>query len=248
MKTWRRRDLTFISGVADGKCLVIACDSCGAVGEKSSDILKLPARYVGKFTMRVALTEVMCSGAMPVTVINGAASEMKPTGENFIRGIQEELRNANIPDIILTGSTEENFVTNMTALAITVIGVASEAELKFEQAAKGDKLILLGRPSVGEEVCLESVGFYAEIKQLQSSTDVKEIVPVGSKGIAYEAENLAILNGMVFKHKNEDENTIPINLYKSAGPATCLLVLCSKTSVRQILDTYPKGIVIGELL
>ena len=245
MKTWARRDLTIISGVGDN-CLVIACDSCGAVGAKREDVLRLPARYAAKFTARVALTEVMCSGAMPVTIINGAANEMEPTGEELIRGIQEELKNANIADIVLTGSTEENFATNMTALAITVIGIASEHELRFKPAAKGDKLILLGKPSVGGEVDLESAGFYAEIRQLLALPEVREVVPVGSKGIAYEAENLASMNGMVF-NLSDAENMVSVDLYKSAGPATCLLVLCCASVAHKVLAVCSDGIVIGEL-
>jgi len=242
MKTQTRRDLTIISGMGD-KCLVIACDSCGAVGEKSGDILKIPPRHVARFTARVALTEVMCSGAMPTTIINGAACEMKPTAEEFILGIQDELENANISDIVLTGSTEENFITNMTALSITVIGIANAGELKFTQATKGDKIVLLGSPSMGAEVCLDSKGFYNEINGLLSISGVREIVPVGSKGIAYEAENLAALNRMAF----QAESLIPVDLYKSAGPATCLLVLCSEHSIDQIFEIYPSGIVLGEL-
>jgi len=245
MKTWTRRDLTIISGVGNN-CLVIACDSCGAVGEKVGDVLKLSAYYVAKFTARVALKEVMCSGALPVTIINGASCEMKPTGEEMILGIKEELRNANVSDIVLTGSTEENFATNMTALAITVIGIASENELKFKHAAKGDKLILLGSPSVGGEVNLECAGFYAEIRQLLAMPEVREIVPVGSKGIAYEAETLASMNSMLFR-RNDVENVVSIDLYKSAGPATCLLVLCSALSVDEVLSVYSNGIIIGEL-
>jgi len=262
MKTYTRRDLTIISGVGwsqatptpatdlcslGDKCLVIACDSCGAVGAKKEDVLKLSTHYVAKFTLRVALSEVMCSGAKPVTIINGVACEMKPTGEELILGIREELENANISDIVLTGSTEENFTTNMTALAITVIGVATEDELKFGQAAKGDKLVLLGSPSVGEEVDLESKGFYTEIRQLLLLSGVKEIVPVGSKGIAYEAEMLESMNSMVYRQFDYDSNdSMLIDFNKSAGPATCLLVLCAESSVNHVMDIYPKGLVVGE--
>ena len=244
VKAQTRRDLTLISGVGD-KWLVIACDSCGAVGEKSGDILELPAHYVGKFTVRVALTEVLCSGATPITVINGAANEMKPTAENFIFGIEEELKNAGISNIVLTGSTEENFITNMTSLAVTVIGIASESDLKFGKAVRGDKLILLGSPSVGSEVYLESKGFYDEIRHLLTLAEVREIVPVGSKGINYEAENLAAMNGMVFRHHNT-KDTAEIDLYKSAGPVTCLIVLCSETAACQILEFHQNVVILGE--
>ena len=242
MITQTRRDLTLIHGFAN-KSLVIACDTCAAVGEKDGDILNLPAHYVGKFTSRVALTEVMCSGAKPITLINGAANEMQPTAEAFIQGIQEELKNADITDIVLTGSTEENFTTNMTALAVTVIGVASEDELKFKKASKGDKLVLLGSPKVGAEVDLDSVGFYSEIKKLLCISGVKEIVPVGSKGVAYEAENLALINGMAVSFYDT-----PADLHKSAGPATCIVVLCSEDAVSQVLDVCLDACVVGEFL
>ena len=196
LKAWTRRDLTIVPLYSQDYCIVIACDSCGAVGKKVGDVFKLSPYYVGKFTARVALTEVMCSGALPVTITNGIACEMQPTGKESILGIQDELKNAGITDIILTGSTEENFATSMTALAITVIGTSKVSGLKFGQAAAGDKLVLLGTPKVGTEVDLESMGFYTEIRQLLPMLEVKEIIPVGSKGVAYEAEMLTSLNGM----------------------------------------------------
>jgi hypothetical protein len=242
VKPWTRRDLTVVP-LAGPNSLVIACDSCGAIGVKEGDVLKLPPRIAGKFTARVALTEVLCSGATPVTITNGAACEMEPTGREVILGIQEELRHAGLNDIVLTGSTEENFTTSMTALAITVIGVAKEGELKFGRAVKGDKLLLLGRPSVGAEVDLDSAGFYAQIRQLLSMPDVREIVPVGSKGVAHEAETLAALNGMSYVPYETEIDTI-----KSAGPATCLLVLCTESSVNHILSLCPLGFIVGMTL
>lgn len=233
-----RRDLTIVP--LEAQNIVIACDSCGAVGNKSGDVFKLPPRYAGKFAARVALTEVLCSGATPVTITNGVACEMQPTGAEIILGIQDELQNAGITDVLLTGSTEENFITSMTALAVTVIGVAKDSELKFEAAAPGDKLVLLGGPKVGAEVDLESAGFYSDIRQLLSLTGVKEIVPVGSKGIAYEAETLA---------KISDATSVlyetSIDYYKSAGPVTCILVLCKNTA--DVLTVCEDATVIGEI-
>ena len=241
MKARTRRDLSIIPNTGQN-CLVIACDSCGAIGVKNEDILKLPPRYVAKFTTRVALTEIMCSGALPIAVTNGVACEMHPTGEEMILGIQDELKNAGITDIILTGSTEENFPTSMTALAVTVIGIAKKRELRFECAAKGDKLILFGTPSSGEAVNLDSLGFYKEIGYLLSLPEVKEIVPVGSKGVAYEAETLAALSCLASKlYKTE------IDYYKSAGPVTCMLILCGDSVAHQVVKYNPIGTVIGEI-
>ncbi|MCL2362392.1 MAG: alpha-ribazole-5-phosphate synthase [Defluviitaleaceae bacterium] len=240
MKAWTRRDLTIVP--MGQHSMVVACDSCGGVGIKDGDILKLSPRHVAKFTTRVALTEVLCSGAMPVMITNGVACEMNPTGAKMILGIKEELENAGIKDIALSGSTEENFPTSMTALAVTVIGMGSENDLKFGHAVKGDKLILLGTPRVGDEVDLESNGFYEEIKHLRPIPEVREIVPVGSKGVAYEAEGLASLSGM-----NCELYKTGIDYSKSAGPVTCLLVLCDRAIVDYVLNSHPTGTVIGEI-
>ena len=241
MKAWTRRDLTIVP-LETENCIVISCDSCGAVGQKPGDVLALPPRYVGKFTARVALTEVMCSGALPVTVSNGVACEMQPTGAEILAGVQDEIKNAGLTDIVVTGSTEENFNTNMTALAVTVIGSAKERDLRFGKAAKGDKLILFGIPRVGSEVDLNSAGFYDEIRQLLSIPLVKEIVPVGSKGVQYEADMLAQLNAVNFKLYDSG-----IDYLKSAGPATCLLVLCENPAVEKVLAYYETALVIGEI-
>jgi hypothetical protein len=242
MNPWTRRDLTIVP-LAGQSSLVIACDSCGGIGVKEGDAFKLPPRIAGQFTARVALTEVLCSGAVPVTITNGVACEMDPTGREVILGIQDELRHAGLNDVVLTGSTEENFPTSMTALAITVVGVAQEGALKFGCAVRGDTLILLGHPCVGAEVDLESEGFYDQIRQLMSMPGVREIVPVGSKGVAFEAETLAALNGM-----SVVLNDTGIDYHKSAGPATCLLVLCAESSVNHILSLCPLGFIVGMTL
>jgi len=170
------------------------------------------------------------------------ACEMKPTGEETILGIREELSNAGIEDIVLTGSTEENFATSMTALAITVIGVAREGELKFGRAADGDKFILFGLPAVGAEVDLANAGLYKEIASLLKLSEVREIVPVGSKGIAYEAKTLAGINGMEFMPLETG-----VDLEKSAGPVTCLLILCAESAAGQVCGIYPEARLIGEI-
>ena len=241
MKAWARRDLTIVP-LGHGDCIVIACDSCGGVGNKKEDAFVLAPHYVGKFTARVALTEVLCCGASPITITNGVACEMQPTGEEIIAGIRSELRSAGIADVVITGSTEENFTTNMTALAVTVIGTVKDSDLKFGCATKGDKLILFGIPTVGSEVDLESRGFYTEIRELLLMPLVREIVPVGSKGVAYEAEMMATLNDAVFKLYDTG-----IDYCKSAGPATCLLVLCADTAVDQVLSCCQPATVIGEI-
>jgi len=240
MTAYTRRDLTILQ--MGDNTLVIACDTCGAVGAKDGDILKLSPWYVGKFAARVALMEVMCAGATPSVIVNGIACEMNPTGADVILGIQDELTNAGVLDIVLTGSTEENFATCMTALAVTVIGTAPIDGLKFKPAIKGDKFMLLGRPRVGAEVDLESKGLYAELRRLLAMHEIKEIVPVGSKGIAHEVEAIATLNSATHTLYNTG-----IDYGKSAGPATCMVVLCGEIAVAKILDFCPVALCIGEI-
>lgn len=241
MKSWSRRDLSIIN--IDQNSLVIACDSCAGVGAKSGDTVKISPYYAGKFTARVALTEVICSGAWPIALTNGVTAEMKPTGQEIIRGIHAELANAGLKDILVNGSTEENFPSLLTGLAITVIGQAAAADLKFGSATAGDKLILWGKPSVGAEVDLDSAGFYDAVTHLLPLSGVKEIVPVGSKGIAYEVRALAALSQKVAQLYQTG-----IDYHKSAGPATCLVVLCDQTLVEQVLSYYPISTIIGEIL
>jgi selenophosphate synthetase-related protein len=241
IKARTRRDLTIVP-FNDCDCMVIACDSCGGVGEKDGDMLKTPTRTVSKFTLRVALTEVLCSGAKPVAVVNGVSCEMSPTGRETILGIEDELKNAGIEDITLTGSTEENFASTMTALTITVVGTAKTGLLRFERAAGGDKLVLLGTPKVGPEVDTHGKGHYEELRRLLNLPQVKEIVPCGSKGIAYEANTLAALGGASVKLYETG-----IDYHKSAGPATCFLVLCGEPGAGAVLESCPASVAIGEI-
>ena len=150
----------------------------------------------------------------------------------MITAMKEELDSAGLSNVAITGSTEENFPTCMTALSVTVIGVGEK--LKFEPAKEEDVLVLIGSPKFGAEVDVESPGFYTEISRLLSMPQVKEIVPVGSKGIEYEAVTLASLSNMEVSFANTG-----IDYKKSAGPATCVLVLCNDKSICEY------GVVVG---
>ena len=241
MKTYSRRDLTVISGFG-GKSMVLACDSCGAAGQKPGDKLTVPPYYTGKLTARVCLTELLCCGAVPSLIGNVLSCEMEPTGREIIRGIEDELAISGHGDVHITGSTEENFETIMTAAGIFAVGFADDTALRFGRAMGGDKLLLFGRPLSGSDVLLDSPGFYFEISHLLGMNEVRELVPVGSKGIGYEAMNLAALDGLRFAAANTG-----VDLACSAGPASCLLVLCSDSISGRIRDMFPSALVIGAM-
>jgi len=202
--------------------MVIACDSLGGIGPKPHDSVSAPADLVGRYTARVPLMEVLACGASPLVVVNTLSVEMEPTGAGIIRGIKEEIMMAGLSaDIAVTGSTEENAVSCQSGLGVTVIGKAAINELRLGRSRAGDLVICLGRPKVGTEV-LDGTkkADPALVKKLLAVRFVREILPVGSQGVLHEAEMLAECSG------NRLGLTLfpGIDLQKSAGPSTCVLV------------------------
>ncbi len=230
VKVYRRRDITIVD-ISKEQSLILACDSCGGIGEKENDTLKVLPDLVGLLTARVVIMEVICTGAEIISLSNAVCNEMNATGQKIMAGVKKELAKAkaegfitaDIDEGVLTGSTEENMVTTMTAIGITAIGVADKTKLKFSPCQSGDEVIVIGEPLVGNEVLQEQdkMVSYSEIKSLLSHLDVREIVPVGSKGIAYEAKLLAEMNGIGFV----ETPTIEVDIMKSGGPCTCVVAV-----------------------
>lgn len=221
MKVQKVRDLTLID-LGQEKTVVVACDSCGGIGMKEYDVLKVSPFVTGKYTARVALFEILCSGAEVVCLANTICNEMEVTGKKIIAGIEEELEEAGIGKIVLTGSTEENFATFATGFGVTAVGLVENKNLKVNNVKQDALLIAIGKPKVGEEVLKSDKGIIADyqlIKMLLSLKSVYELVPVGSKGILYEAKQLAENNNMqLVLH-----NGIQIDIHKSAGPSTVVV-------------------------
>lgn len=245
MEIRKVRDLSLIT--LDGKrTMVIACDSCGGIGMKEGDTLKIPPFYVGKFIARVPLLEVLCTGASVVTITNAVCNEMENTGIEIIKGIKAELSEAGIEDIVLTGSTEENMPTNSTALGITVIGIIDTKDLKVNKVLKDSVIISVGLPKVGSEVNVvkdEELAGYSDVNKLLSIDSVYEIVPVGSKGIAYESQQLALNNEL----KLHLEENIKIDIRKSGGPATCVIAAVNPEVLPKIKESIENVNIIGYL-
>jgi hypothetical protein len=192
--------------------------------------------FVGKFTLRVALLEVMASGARPIVVSDGLCCEMSPTGGEILRGIEDEISVCGLKDVVLTGSTEENFQTLMTGIGLSVLGYAEDAKLRFGSGRAGDAALLAGTPAVGSKVDLSDNSCYENLAGMLSCRDVVEIVPAGSKGILFEANLLAELHGLSFEPKAPG-----IDLSASAGPATCLVAMCRPEAANK----FPNCAVIG---
>lgn len=246
MKLRKVRDLSLID--LDNKTtLVIACDSSGAIGMKEGDALKVPPLYVGKFAARVPLLEVLSTGAEVIVITNNVCNEMEPTGKEMIKGISEELAEACIEETVLTGSTEENFKTISTAVGITVMGVVPNNLLKVNTAAAGDYVISAGLPKVGDEINYvkdEEIITYSHLKTLLSLNYICEIIPVGSKGIAYECEQMALYNNLEISFEEE----VNVNIQKSSGPATCVIAAVKAGSISEVRKIIPNVNIIGRLI
>lgn len=239
----RHRDVTIID--LDGnKSLVVACDSAGAIGPKEADVIQVPGYVIGRFTARVALMEILALGGWPVCVVNTLCVEPQPTGEDITSGVADEIRVLGIvPDSILNGSTEKNIPTVQSGLGITAIGIAKTSALRMERLQQGDVIALFGLPKVGNEVSLDHPDI-ADLKTvclLLENPAVREIVPVGSRGILGEVYDLIKLYGIQIAWQ---EIPSELDLRKSAGPATCLLAIGDQTVLKTMADKTGKPFLI----
>lgn len=242
MKTNQFRDLTILE-LTPEVSLAIACDSSASIGEKEHDIVKVDPGVTAACCLRVPLFELICVGAKPISIVDVIGNELEPTGNKMINGIKNEMKKAGLDDIPLNGSTEENMVTSMSSLGITVTGQFMD---KFVRPVikTGDFLLQLGEPMVGSEVVanLDSLCSYSELYQLKAEVGVVDLLPVGSKGIKYEGKLMAEENNLAIEFINPDEE----DLQKSAGPSTVVLVAVSSSKKAEIIKKHPHLIEIGQ--
>lgn len=235
-----KRDINLIE-ITEDTLLVIACDSAGGIGPKHNDRVKVPAELIGSFTTRVALMEVISVGAEVISIINTLAVEYEPTGKKIIDGIRKEAEKIGLDSsIIINGSTEENIETSQTGIGVTVIGRIKKDDLRMGVSRANDLLIAVGLPLVGEEVIShqEEIADLLNLQQLLKFKGVHEIIPVGSRGLAYEASILAGMSGL----KLNLEPACGIDLYKSAGPATTLLAAISTDKLEEVKAIIAKPV------
>jgi len=218
---YKGRDVE-VSVLDNDFCLIAACDSCGAIGDKKLDQLNAPPSMVGRLTARVVLLEVLCTGALPKIMTVAICAEPDPTGQKILEGVHSELAAFNLADLPLAISTEKNFETCQTGLGIGLTGTCKTKELKIATSQPGDRVYCLGLPRVGKEVLdtkdTERVDA-GTIDLLLKQPDIHDILPVGSRGIRAEATQLAKSTNTVFK---ADPDPVP-DLAKSAGPSTCII-------------------------
>lgn len=239
----RVRDLTLVHRTGQ-PTLVIACDSCGSIGEKPNDTVYLDPATVGYFLARVAVMEVLSVGADIITVVDTLAVEMEPTGKKIIGGILTLLKEVGLSDEYINGSTEDNFSTCQTGIGITVIGETSQLKLRLSKP--GDVVAMTGIPVSGSAVAVNDPKMCSifQLIQLVGHRDVHDIHPVGSKGAIFEANLLGEMNDCKF-YLSED---LKRDVYATGGPATSVIFSASPDSIEILKRTVVSDIeVIGFL-
>lgn len=244
MNVQKVRDLTLVD-LGQQKTMVIACDSCGGVGMKEQDVLQVSPYITGQYTARVAILEVLCTGAEVICLTSTICNEMNTTGKDMIEGIKAELKEAGINNVVLTGSTEENFPTVATGLGVTAVGMIQSNQLKVNNVKQEALLIALGQPRVGQEVLENGEKdriHYSLIKQMLKENEVYEIIPVGSKGILYEMQELARYNCLKLTVKPNSN----LDIAKSGGPSTVVIAAVSKEYFSK-MDFSVSMVLVGEV-
>src|SRR5208283_2612931 len=227
----RRGDVSIVK-VPTGHAIVAGSTSSGAVGPKIEDKVRVDGQILGKFLARVSLMDVIATGAFPILLSVTLGVEKEPTGNAILDGIRKEARTLGLdPDQVLMENTEDNFETVQTGAGLTVIGFANEDELRLGKTSPGDLIVAIGKPKVGDEVILaEAKGEIADLKnvtQLSQKKYVHDIAAVGTFGIADEARMMAYAVGRQLKLAEVKG----LDLNKSAGPATVVLVTVAKENL-----------------
>jgi hypothetical protein len=248
--TYTRRGDVSILMVPTGHAIVVGSTSSGAVGPKDLDKVKVDGIVLGKFLARVALMDVIATGAFPLLLSTTLGVEKEPTGMAIIEGMRREARSIGLdPNQTLLENTEDNFETVQTGVGLTVVGFANEGELRLGKTCPGDLIVAIGKPKVGNEVIpAEAKGEIADLKnltQLVSKKYVHDILPVGGFGIANEAKMMAYGVGRQLK----PVVSVGLDLNKPAGPATVVLITIEKEKLEDLRDLIPKPInVVGEII
>ena len=248
--TYTRRGDVSILKVPTGHAIVAGSTSSGAVGPKIMDKVKVDGRVLGKFLARVALMDVIATGAFPLLLSVTLGVEKDPTGNEILEGIRRETRSLGLdPNQVLMENTEDNFETVQTGAGLTVVGFANEDELRIGKTSPGDLIVAVGKPKVGDEVILaEAKGEIADLKnvtQLSQKKYVHDIAAVGTFGIADEARMMAFGVGRQLKLVEVQG----LDLNKSAGPATVVLATVDRERLEDLMSLISKPInVVGEIL
>lgn len=247
MRVQSFRDLSCISLCRD-QWLVLACDSVGGIGQMPQDSYRANPEVVGHFALRVPLMEIMASGADPILVADTLMTKNDPYSQAILAGMKDLVLNLRLDhEVLFNGSTEDNVVTVQTGVGVTVLGTATTEQLQLGVAQKGQLLVVAGLPksAPNDQIVIgdPEVLSLQDLQALRRLAGVSDIVPVGSRGIQYEAHQLAKSAGLACSFQ---ETVLPLET--SAGPSTCVVFACTDEGLQNACKAITAPVhVIGRL-
>lgn len=204
--------------ILDDMNLVLACDSAAGIGEKPADEVFADVEMVSYYAAFVPIVEALCVRSVPMVLVDTLCNEREPYGEKIIRGIKMAMKDAGLDEAnAFTGSTEENFLTKMTGIGVTVLARGFD----IRKAQKGDAVYAIGKALVGEELIKyrDKAMSMSDYLYLKEQSYIHDIVPIGSKGAAHELAEIEAHSGLRARIANHD-----FDLNASGGPSAICLV------------------------
>jgi hypothetical protein len=212
------RDVSIIPSSSNEE-IIVGTDNSGGIGTKEEDIVKVDDVITAYYSTRVAVMEVLAVKAKPFSVIIHNFSGDK-VWKAYKQGTETALKEAELEEVQITGSTESNFPLKQSALGITVLGKRSV--VKNERAREYEcSYAVIGSPLTGDQV-LENMELAAPLSLFTKCcrhSAILDLIPVGSKGIL---EELRVLTGDASLTGRNVECHLEILV--SGGPSTCFLV------------------------
>lgn len=199
----------------DEEMIVIATDNSGSIGMKALDDVAVNYETVGYYTFRVAYMECVAAGGEPFSIVMHNFND-EAVWDDLIKGISKGLKEVNLDNIPITGSTETNFKLNQSALGLVVLGKKKAIQRIIH--SQTIELAIIGKPLVGQSVINEhsSVAPLSLFKELAETPKVHLIYPISSKGIKYEITRQV---NQAITYPTE------LDIYSSSGPATSFLLV-----------------------
>ncbi|WP_280770459.1 hypothetical protein [Salipaludibacillus daqingensis] len=245
----KQRDLTLMA-VNDMQYIAIACDSDGGIGSKAQDVVKVSEEIIAQFATRVPLFEIISCGAKPFMVIDCLTVEMDSVGDKILSEIKRYVREVGIfEDVQFTGSSEENVPTVQTGIGVTILGLVDQKDFSIGKSLSGDKVVCIGVPKSGPQYEIhpndKEIVSLGDLIKLRGYPNVRDILPVGSQGISYEADQFAQSASLNLQLNP----SCGIDFNQSAGPSTCVLLSVNEKHIQEIMKLVRAPVTtIGELI
>ena len=189
--------------------LIVTTDNTGSIGEKVNDTIQVSYDVVSYFTLRNAIIDNLAQNTklLSFTFANFNGNDAY---NKIIKGINKVFDEIGYK-IPYTSSTESNYIMKESAFSVTVIG---EKQQYINTRYK--KYAVVGKPLIGIEIInqKDDIVTLKEFEYLLNHKDISLIIPVGSKGINHRSKIL--LDKKFVSDK--------IDLNKSAGPSSCILI------------------------